>query len=80
MLIFMVVYVCTDLLVKWLQCSPMDLETGIQSPGRVIPKVKKKKMVLVFSLLNPQHKKVRIEDKWINPGKRVAPSPTPCWN
>ena len=39
-------------------------------PGRVIPKTPK--MVLDAALLNTQLFKVRI-----NPGKRVAPSPTP---
>ena len=34
-------------------------------------------MVLYTSLLNTQHYKVRIEDKVNNPGKGVAPSPTP---
>ena len=43
-------------------------------PDRVIPK---KKMVLDADLLNTQHYKVRIKGKWINPGKGVAPSPTP---
>ena len=38
--------------------------------GRVIPKTQK--MVLDASLLNTQHYKVRI-----NPGKGVAPFPTP---
>ena len=32
-------------------------------------------MVLDVSLLNTQHYKVRV--KWSNPGKGVAPSPTP---
>ena len=44
-------------------------------PGRVIPK--NLKMVLDTSLLNTQQYKVRIKDKCSNPGKEVAPSPTP---
>ena len=44
-------------------------------PGRVIPKTLK--MVLDTSLLNTQQYKVRIKVKWSNPGKGVAPSPTP---
>ena len=44
-------------------------------PGRVIPKTQK--MVLDASLFNTQHYKVRIKVKWSNPGKGVAPSPTP---
>ena len=44
-------------------------------PGRVIPKTQK--MVLDASLLNTQHYKVQIKGKVVNPGIRVAPSPTP---
>ena len=44
-------------------------------PRRVIPKTQK--MVLDASLLNTQHYKVRIKGKVSNPGKGVAPSPTP---
>ena len=44
-------------------------------PGRVIPKTLK--MVLDTSLLNTQQYKVRIKGKVENPGKGVAPSPTP---
>ena len=43
-------------------------------PGWVIPKVQK--MVLDTSLLNTQHYKVRIKDKWRSPRKGVALSPT----
>ena len=43
--------------------------------GRVIPKTLN--MVLDTSLLNTQQYKVRIKVKWSNPGKEVAPSPTP---
>ena len=43
--------------------------------GRVIPKTQK--MVLDATLLNTQHYKERIKVKWSNPGKGVAPSPTP---
>ena len=41
------------------------------------------KMVLDASLLNPQHYKVGIKDKWSNPEKVVAPFPSSqcssCW-
>ena len=43
--------------------------------GCVIPKILK--MVLDSSLLNTQQYKVLTRVKWSNPGKRVAPSPTP---
>ena len=43
--------------------------------GRVIPKTLK--MVLDTFLLNTQRYKVRLRIKWSNPGKGVAPYPTP---
>ena len=52
--------------------SPEDL---CSIPGQVIPKTKK--IVLDATLLNTQHYTVRIEVKWSNLGKGVAPSPTP---
>ena len=50
--------------------GPVDLGS---IPGRVIPKTLK--MVLDASLLNIQQYKVWV--KWRNPGKGVAPFPTP---
>ena len=48
-------------------------------PGRVIPRTQE--MIPDASLLNIQHYKIQIKGKWKNPGKRVAPSPTPlCSN
>ena len=44
-------------------------------PGRVIPKTQN--MVLDAILLNTQHYKVVSRVMWSNPGKGVAPSPTP---
>ena len=44
-------------------------------PGRVIPK--NFKMVLDASLLNTQQYKVASRVKWSNPGRGVAPFPTP---
>ena len=43
-------------------------------PGRVIPKIQK--MLLDTSLLN-QYYKLWIKSKWSNPGKGVAPVPSP---
>ena len=43
--------------------------------GRVIPKTQK--MVIDASLLNTQNYKVWINGTWSNPGRVVAPSPTP---
>ena len=39
--------------------------------------LKTQKMVLDTSLLSTQYYKVQIKSKWSNPGKEVAPSPTP---
>ena len=44
-------------------------------PGWVIPKTQN--MILDTSLLNTQPYKVWIKAKWSNPGKEVAPFPTP---
>ena len=44
------------------------------TPGRVIPMTQI--IVLDTYLINIQHYKVRIKDKWSNPEKGVAPSPT----
>ena len=52
--------------------SPGDLASIL---GRVIAKTQK--MVLDAILLNTQHYKVLSRVKWSNPGKKVAPSPTP---
>ena len=43
--------------------------------SQVIPKTQK--ILFNASLLNTQHYKVWIKGKWSNPGKGVAPSPTP---
>ena len=56
----------------------MAWETRVQS--QVDSYQRHKKMVLDASLLNPQHNKVLIKDKWSNPGNGVAPFPTSqCW-
>ena len=47
-------------------------------PGWIIPKTQK--MVLDTSLLNTQHYKIWIKNKWRNPEKGVAPSPTPWYS
>ena len=58
------------MMVKVFAKSPGDL---CSIPGQVIPKTQK--MILDTSLLDPQHYKVVV--KWSNPGKWVAPAPTP---
>ena len=62
----------TGLMVRVFANGPGDLGS---IPGRVIPKTQK--MVLDVTLLKTQLYKVRIKVKWSNPGKGVAPSPTP---
>ena len=47
-------------------------------PGRFMPKTLK--MVLDTSLFNTQQYMVRIKGKVEQPGKGVAPSPTPWWS
>ena len=46
--------------------------------GHVMPKTLK--IVLDTSLLNTQQYKVLSRVTWRNPGKGVAPSPTPRWS
>ena len=58
--------------VKSFDNGPGDLGSIL---GRIIPKTLK--IVLDTSLLNTQQYKVRIRLKWSNPGKGLAPSPTP---
>ena len=53
----------------------MVWETGVQSQAESYQRLKK--MALDAFLLNPRDYKVRIKDKWSNPGKDVVPSPTP---
>ena len=53
----------------------MVRETWVQS--QVVSYLKTLKMVLDTSLLNMQQYKVRVKGKVENPGKGVAPSPTP---
>ena len=43
----------SELLAQWEESSPMVRETGVQSPGRVIPKTQK--MVIDAALLSTQH-------------------------
>ena len=52
-----------------------SLRDRISIPGRVITRTQK--MELDASLLYTQHYKAQIKRKWSNPGKGVAPSPTP---
>ena len=61
-----------DLVGRVFAIGPGDLGS---ISGRIIPKTLK--MVLDASLLTTQQYKVRIKGKVENPGKGVAPSPTP---
>ena len=62
---------------SWVDCSPMDWETGVQSQS--YQRVRKKR-VLDVSLLNTQHSNVQIKGKWNNPEKVEAPALTPSYN
>ena len=64
-------------LAYWVECLPMARRLGFNPR---LSHTKDSKMVLDTSLLNTQHYKVQIKGKWSNPGKGVAPSPTPWCN
>ena len=66
------IYVHTGQLVKWVECSPMIREIGVQSQVETYQRLKTK-MVLDAYLLNIY--KVR----WSNPVKGVAPSSILLW-
>ena len=69
--------ICTKLwtLAERLECLPMARETWVWSQVESYQRLKK--MVLDSSFLNTQHYKYGSRVKWSNPGKGVAPSPTP---
>ena len=54
-------YYLFTILAYRVECLPMVRETGVQSPGRVIPKTQK--MLLDATLLSTQDYKVRIKGK-----------------
>ena len=62
-------------LAEWIECSPMLLGNQGSISGRVIPKTQKKSGggVLDASLLNTQHYKVWIKDKWRIQRKKLRP-------
>ena len=73
--IYVCVCVCVTLLASWVESSPMFQEIRVQPQVKSYQRLK---MVCDAALLNTQYYKVRTNDKWSNPGKRVAPYPTPC--
>ena len=58
-----------------IECSTLVQKTWVQSEIKSYQKTQK--MILVSSLLNTKHYKVRNKGKWHNPGKEVASSSTP---
>ena len=70
--IYIYIYITFDILIR-IFCNGPSEQGSI--PGQVISQ--DQKTVLDASLLNTQNHKVRIKGKWSNPGKGVAPFPTP---
>ena len=60
---------------RWLQCSPMARETWVQSQVKSYKDSKKWNLMPPYLTLSIIRYESRV--KWINPGKGVAPSPTP---
>ena len=58
---------------KWPLCSPMAWETWVQSYQRL------RKWYLIPPCLTLSITRYGSKVKWVNPGKRVAPSPTPWY-
>ena len=65
----------TSSLAKWVECSPMFRETWVQS--QVASYQKLKKWYLIPPCLTLSNIRYVSRVKWSNPGKGVAPSPTP---
>ena len=71
--------VITGSLAKWVECSPMVRETGVQSQVESYERLKK--WYLIHPCLTLSNIRYVSRVKWSNPGKGVAPSPTPrCSN
>ena len=62
-------------LAKWVECLPMVQETGIKSQVKSYQRLKKWYLILSCLTLSSIMYISRL--KWSNPGKGVAPSPTP---
>ena len=65
----------TGSLAKWVECSPMVRETWVQS--RVASYQRLLKWYLIPPYLTLSNIRYVSRVKWNNPGKGVAPSPTP---
>ena len=61
--------------INWLECLPMVQETGVQSQVKSYQKLKKWYLMPPWLTLSIIRWGSRV--KWSNPGKGVAPSPTP---
>ena len=62
-------------LVQWVECSPIIRETLVQSQVASYQRLKKWYLIPPFLTLSNTRYVSRV--KWSNPGKGVAPSPTP---
>ena len=58
-----------------LECLPMAWETSVQSQVELYQRLKKWYLMTPFLILSIIRYGSRV--KWVNPGKRVVPSPTP---
>ena len=63
------------LLALWVECSPIPWETGVQSGVESYQRLKKWYLIPPCLILIIIRYISRV--KWSNPGKGVAPSPTP---
>ena len=70
-------YICS--LAKWVECLPIDRETGVQSLVKSYQRLKKWYLIPPCLMLSTIRYISRV--KWSNPSKGVASSPTPlCSN
>ena len=73
--IFSMLYLRVMYISKWLECSLMAWETWVQSQVESYQRLKK--WYLIHSCLTLSIIRYGSRVKWSNPGKGVAPSPTP---
>ena len=74
-IIIIIIIITTGSLTWWIECSPMVRETGVQSQVESLQRLKK--WHLIPPCLTLSNIRYVSKIKWRNPGKGVAPSPTP---
>ena len=72
---YIILKIITSSLAEWVECSPMARETGVQS--HVASYQRLLKWHLIPPCLTFSNIRYVLRVKWSNPGKGVAPSPTP---